>query len=137
MLTFSDDDQKKLHLKAGSLSSNVKPQPAGKPMLIYTRSAMLEVVGTQFEVEAETAATMLNVSEGSVRVTRFSDGNSVDVPARHRVIAAADKTSIGKASKSTERAGTLAATPTLADALGDGAITAGHVDAVLDAVRAL
>ena len=87
MLTFSDDDQKKLHLKAGNLSSNVKPQPAGKPMLIYTRSAMLEVVGTQFEVEAETAATMLNVSEGSVRVTRFSDGNSVDVPARHRVIA--------------------------------------------------
>jgi ferric-dicitrate binding protein FerR (iron transport regulator) len=91
MLTFSDDEQKKLHLKAGNLSSNVKPQPAGKPMLIYTRSAMLEVVGTQFEVEAETAATMLNVSEGSVRVTRFSDGNSVDVPARHRVIAAADR----------------------------------------------
>ena len=91
MLTFSDDDQKELHLKAGSLSSSVKPQPAGKPMLIYTRSAMLEVVGTQFEVEAETAATMLNVSEGSVRVTRFSDGNSVDVPARHRVVAAADR----------------------------------------------
>ena len=65
-------------------------------MLIYTRSAMLEVVGTQFEVEAETAATTLNVRDGSVRVTRFSDGNSVDVPARHRVVAAADRVMLPK-----------------------------------------
>ena len=37
MLTFSDHGQKVLHLKQGNLSSNVKPQPPGKPMLIYTR----------------------------------------------------------------------------------------------------
>ncbi len=91
MLTFSDHGQKMLRLKQGSLSSNVKPQPAGKPMLVYTRSAVLEVLGTQFEVEAETATTILNVSEGSVRVKRFSDGSTVDVPARHRLIAAADR----------------------------------------------
>jgi len=91
MLTVSDQGQKKLYLKAGNLSGKVKPQPAGKPMLIYTRSALLEVLGTQFEVEAETVATVLNVSEGSVRVTRFSDGSTVDVPARHRLIAAADR----------------------------------------------
>jgi hypothetical protein len=91
MLTVSDQGQKKLHLKAGNLSGNVKPQPAGKPMLIYTRSALLEVLGTQFEIEAETVATVLNVSEGSVRVTRFSDGSTVDVPAKHRLIAAADR----------------------------------------------
>jgi len=91
MLTFSDHGQKTLHLKQGNLSSNVKPQPAGKPMLVYTRSAVLEVLGTQFEVEAETATTILNVSKGSVRVKRFSDGSTVDVPAKHRVIAAADR----------------------------------------------
>jgi hypothetical protein len=91
MLTFSDHGQKMLHLKQGNLSSNAKPQPAGKPMLVYTRSAVLEVLGTQFEVEAETATTILNVSEGSVRVKRFSDGSTVDVPARHRLIAAADR----------------------------------------------
>ena len=91
MLTFSDHGQKMLHLKQGNLSSNAKPQPAGKPMLVYTRSAVLEVLGTQFEVEAEIATTILNVSEGSVRVKRFSDGSTVDVPARHRVIAAADR----------------------------------------------
>ena len=90
-LTFSDYGQKKLHLKEGSISGNVKPQPAGKPMLIYTRSAMLEILGTQFEVEAELATTTLNVSEGKVRVKRLSDGSMVDVPAEHRVIAAADR----------------------------------------------
>jgi hypothetical protein len=90
-LTFSDHGQKKLHLKEGGVSGNVKPQPPGKPMLIYTRSAMLEVLGTQFEVDAELLATTLNVSEGTVRVKRLSDGSTVDVPAKHRVIAAADR----------------------------------------------
>ncbi len=90
-LIFSDHRQKELHLKEAALSGNVKRQPPGKPMLIYTRSAMLEVLGTQFEVEAELAATTINVNEGSVRVKRFSDGNTVDVPARHRLIAAADR----------------------------------------------
>jgi len=91
MLTFSDHGQKELHLKEGNLSGNVKPQPVDKPMLIYTRSAVLEVLGTQFEVEAGLAATMLNVTEGKVRVKRLSDGRTVDVPAKHRVIAAADR----------------------------------------------
>jgi hypothetical protein len=45
-------------------------------------------------------------------------------------IAAADRSSIGAAAKATERSETLAATPKLADALTDGAITAGHIDAV-------
>jgi len=90
-LTFSDYGQKKLYLKEGSVSCNVKPQPAGKSMIIYTRSAMLEVLGTQFEVEAGLSATMLNVSEGKVRVKRLSDSKTVDVPAKHRVVAAADQ----------------------------------------------
>ncbi|MCH8216564.1 MAG: FecR domain-containing protein [Planctomycetes bacterium] len=90
-LTFSDHGQKKLYLKEGSVSGNVKPQAAGKPMVIYTRSAILEVLGTRFEVEAGLSATMLNVSEGKVRVKRLSDGSTVDVSAQHRVIAAADR----------------------------------------------
>jgi hypothetical protein len=90
-LTFSDHGQKKLHLKEGNVSGNVKPQPEGKPMLIYTRSAVLEIMGTRFEVEAGFSATMLNVSEGKVHVKRLSDGSTVEVPARHRVIAAADR----------------------------------------------
>ena len=88
MLTFSDDGQKKLHLKKGNVSANVKPQPLGKPMLIRTRSAMLEVLGTQFEVEAGLAATTLNVSKGTVRIRRLSDDNTVVVHAKQWVIAA-------------------------------------------------
>ena len=46
------------------------------------------------------------------------------------VIAKTSKTSIGQAAKSKERSDTLDRTPNLAGRLGDGAITAGHVDAV-------
>lgn len=91
MLAFSDLGQKILHLKAGQLSADVKSQPDGSPMLIHTRSAILEIVGTSFDIDADLAATALNVTEGKVRVKRRSDGKLVDVPAQHQVIAAADK----------------------------------------------
>jgi hypothetical protein len=52
-------------------------------------------------------------------------------------IAAASKTSIGKAANITGRAHTLTATPALAEALGDGTVTAGHVDAVTRAGKQL
>ena len=90
MLTISDQGQKELHLREGNISANVSPQPAGRPLLVHTRSAVLEVLGTQFEVEAAIASTTLNVSEGKVRVRRLTDGSTVDVPAKHRVIAAPD-----------------------------------------------
>jgi len=91
MLTFSDYGQKELHLRKGAFSANVVPQPAGRPMLVHTRSALLEVLGTQFEVQAGLSSTLLNVSEGKVRVKRLSDGSVVEVPSRHRVIASADR----------------------------------------------
>ena len=90
-LTFSDYGQKKLHLKAGKVSASVKLQPVNKPMLVYTRSAMLEVVGTQFEVQAELAATTLSVNRGTVRITRLSDDKKVDVHASQRVVAGAGR----------------------------------------------
>ncbi len=45
-------------------------------------------------------------------------------------IAEASKCSLGQASKTKERADTLATMPTLAGALENGAVTAGHIDAV-------
>ena len=87
MLTFADIGQKKLRLREGIFSANVVAQPRGKPMLIHTPSTLLEVLGTRFDVEASQASTMLNVTEGKVRVRRLSDGREVDVPAKHRVIA--------------------------------------------------
>ena len=90
MLTFADLGQKELRLREGIFSANVVPQPEGKPMLIHTPSALLEVLGTQFDVEARLDSTRLNVTEGKVRVRRLSDGREVDVPAKHRVIAEGD-----------------------------------------------
>lgn len=52
-------------------------------------------------------------------------------------IAAASKSSLGQASKIRERSDTLASTPSFASALDDGAITAGHVDAVTRASKQL
>ncbi len=87
VLTFADQLQKELYLREGTFSANVKPQPKGQPMLIHTRSATLEVLGTQLNIEAGLTSTTLNVTEGRVRMTRLTDGSMVDVPARHRVIA--------------------------------------------------
>ncbi|MDP7018284.1 MAG: FecR family protein [Pirellulaceae bacterium] len=85
LLTFADLGQKKLRLREGRLSANVEPQPDGKPMLIHTRSAALKVLGTQFDVEADLASTVLTVSEGKVNFRRLSDGSEVDVLAKHQV----------------------------------------------------
>jgi hypothetical protein len=52
-------------------------------------------------------------------------------------VAKASKKSLGQAAKTTERSATLAATPKLAGALDDGAITADHVDAVTRASKKL
>ena len=91
MLTFSDDGQKRLRLREGRMSADVARQPNGKPMVIQTRSATLTVLGTSFDVEADLPATAVSVREGTVRVTRTSDGKVIDVPANHRVVAAADR----------------------------------------------
>lgn len=90
MLTFSERQRKELYLRDGHITADIAPQPAGKPMWIHTRTADLEVLGTQFSVEAELASTMLNVSEGRVRVKRLTDNQQVEVPAQHRLVAAAD-----------------------------------------------
>ena len=52
-------------------------------------------------------------------------------------VADASKKSLGQAAKATERSTTLGATPKLAGALNDGAITADHVDAVTRASKRL
>jgi hypothetical protein len=90
MLTISDLGQKELRLREGSFSANVMTQPKGKPMLVRTRSALFEVMGTRFSVDAELSSSTLTVNEGKVRATRLSDGSTVEVAAKHRVVAAMD-----------------------------------------------
>jgi ferric-dicitrate binding protein FerR (iron transport regulator) len=87
LATLSDDGQKNVHLRSGSLSADVRPQPARRPLRIHTPTALLEVLGTRFEVDSDDANTRLAVNEGRVRLTRLIDGRSADVPAQHETIA--------------------------------------------------
>ena len=88
-LTISEDQQKEIHLREGSMSASVAPQPHGQPMLIHTPTAKLEVLGTQLNVDAERRSTTLRVNEGRVRVTRLADGSMAEVPADHQVVVSA------------------------------------------------
>lgn len=89
-VTISHQQQKELHLRHGRLSASVQPQPVNRPMLLYTPTAELKVLGTQFDVEAFPAATRLTVNEGHVRLVRLTDGAQVDVPAHQSVTASMD-----------------------------------------------
>ena len=90
-LTISEHEPKELHLQHGRLSARIAIQPVGKPMLVYTPTAELEVVGTQFNVDTEPSATILAVNEGLVRLTRLTDGKVVEVPSQHQTIATIDQ----------------------------------------------
>jgi len=85
-LTFADEGRKSVVLHGGTLFASVAPQPAGKAMLLTTAHAKLQVLGTQFALRATTKATDVSVSEGSVQLTRLSDGQSVDITAGSRVV---------------------------------------------------
>jgi hypothetical protein len=85
-LTIADHGQKELYLKKGKLSITVVNQPAGKPLIINTVTARIEVLGTQLNVEAEPILTTLSVNEGTVRVTRLVDGRVTEVPAQHDLL---------------------------------------------------
>jgi len=91
MLTIAGGGQKELHLRQGSLSASVTPQPAGERMIINTPTAKLEILGTQLNVDADPSSTVLNVNEGRVRVTRLVDGRVAEVPAGHQIVASLDR----------------------------------------------
>jgi hypothetical protein len=111
-------------------------------------AGVIERVERIAEVRSSPAASASDVSSGLVAVREaqaWLDAQHAGLVAQLRqvdsfpekTIADAAKTSLGEASKSTERSTTLGATPGLAVALDDGAITAGHVDAVTRVSRRL
>lgn len=72
---------KRLDFLRGTLSLEVTPQPAGRPLVITTAIARLEVLGTQFTVSAGTATTTVSVDQGRVRFERLADQQMVEVAA--------------------------------------------------------
>ncbi|OAI46472.1 hypothetical protein AYO44_11340 [Planctomycetaceae bacterium SCGC AG-212-F19] len=86
-LGFSDDGQKRLALRRGTLNAQVQPQPAGRPLLVRTPTAEVEVVGTDFAMSSDSNETKLNVETGSVKLRRLMDGKTVEVNSRQTVVA--------------------------------------------------
>lgn len=86
-LSFASEHQKVLSLTRGTLSAEVQPQPAGRPMLIRTPSAVAEVVGTAFDLSTRSEDTLLKVNEGLVKLRRLADGSEIDVAANRSAVA--------------------------------------------------
>jgi hypothetical protein len=89
-LSFAEERQKVLSLTRGTLSADVRPQPAGRPMLIRTPSAVAEVVGTAFDLSARSEDTLLKVNEGLVKLKRLADGSQINVSANRSAVASLD-----------------------------------------------
>lgn len=89
-LSIDEHGQKQLHLTRGLFSAEVEPQPAGRPMIIRTATAELQVLGTVFSVAAQPSATALDVASGTVRLQRLADGRTVTVAGRQQAVATLD-----------------------------------------------
>jgi len=89
-LGFSDDDQKRLALRRGAFTARVAHQPAGRPMVVRTNTAEIEVLGTVFALASEQNQTALNVESGNVRMRRLADGDAVEVSANRVAVASLD-----------------------------------------------
>ena len=94
-LTLNDNEKgKRMHLESGDLHIQAAKQPDGKPMLLTTPHALVQVVGTEFTLRVINSLnsqinnsgsnrklqyTYMDVAKGIVRLTRLSDKESVNV----------------------------------------------------------
>ncbi len=89
-LSFSAVGATRVHLRGGSLTAWVARQPPGRPLVVRTPTAEVEVLGTEFAVNTVADQTQLNVETGRVRLRRLVDGRVVEVAARHEAVASLD-----------------------------------------------
>ncbi len=86
-MALSDQGQKKLDLRKGTLTARVQHQPDGFPLLVHTSTAEIEVVGTEFSLSIGSNETAIDVAAGQVRLRRLVDGKIVAVSAGQSVVA--------------------------------------------------
>ncbi len=78
-LVVRDADARQLDLRAGRVTADVHPQPAGRQLVLTTPLARATVHGTVFTLAASTAATHLQVQRGMVRMAHAQQDSEVDV----------------------------------------------------------
>lgn len=84
---LNDNGQKKINVSKGLVSASVKPQPQNSPMKMITNKAEVEVLGTEFVLQATSTQTDIDVSHGKVKLTRLSDDQSIEVSSGNRAFA--------------------------------------------------
>ncbi len=91
LLTVSADKHApRLRLESGRLEALVEPRTTAQPLTIETLHAELTVLGTRFIALSDSHSTRARVTEGRIRMTRLSDGQSVEIEADHYAVATAD-----------------------------------------------
>jgi ferric-dicitrate binding protein FerR (iron transport regulator) len=88
--SFSDEKGKRVRLRQGAFSAEVKPQPKTEPMRVFTPAAEIVVVGTAFSLEARADETSLDVAHGLVTMRRLADGREASVGGQERLVATLD-----------------------------------------------
>jgi len=71
---------KRFNLSAGKLEASVARQRPFQPLVLVTPQAQARVLGTKFSLLTTSEQTRLEVTEGSVQLSRLSDAVSVKVP---------------------------------------------------------
>ena len=84
---FSEVGAKQVTLKRGKVTAFVARQSVGRPLLVRTPTANVEVLGTVFSLDAVPQRTSLSVAQGRVRIRRLVDGREVEVGAEQQVAA--------------------------------------------------
>ncbi len=84
---FSERDGKQVTLKRGKITASVTPQSPERPLRVRTPTAIVEVLGTVFSLDAVPQRTGLSVAQGRVRLRRLVDGREVEVSAEQQVAA--------------------------------------------------
>ena len=88
--TFSQENGKRVRLRQGTFSAEVKPQPKAEPLRVFTPTAEVVVVGTAFSLDARPAETSLEVAHGEVKMRRLADGREASVTNQQRLVATLD-----------------------------------------------
>jgi len=87
---------KRLTVEKGTLAADVARQPLGRPMVIATPHGEATVLGTTLRLVVDAEKSLLEVTEGKVRLRRAGDGKSVEVSTGHFAVAAVGVTLAAK-----------------------------------------
>lgn len=78
-IALLDASGKRFKLNRGRVDCDVEKQKPGQHLIIVTDQAEMTVIGTKFNVTTAGGWTRLQVTEGTVRVKRLTDGATVHV----------------------------------------------------------